>query len=88
MQIDFATKQDLQELERKILAALGPRVPSDTEDQWLRTAETRKFLQCSYGTLQSLRIKGVIPYTKVGGIYLYNRKGILKVLNENQKNNG
>lgn len=41
-------------------------------------------LQISPGTLQNLRIKGTLPYTKVGGIIFYDSEEIQKVMDNNR----
>ena len=56
-----------------------------SQKEWLRSAEVMEMLSISTGTLQSLRINGEIPYTKIGGTLYYERKAILKVLNDNKK---
>jgi hypothetical protein len=36
--------------------------------------------------LQTLRINGTIPYTKVGGIIFYDKKDIQQIMEKNMKN--
>lgn len=82
MTIEFVTKEDLdlfkKELLNELLIALK-RQPQKTE-QWLRTAEVRKILNVSPNTLQRLRIKGVLKFTKVGSTFFYNAGDIQKML--------
>ena len=52
--------------------------------KWLKSKEVRKLLNISPGTLQSLRSRKVIPYTKIGGIIYHDAADIQKVL-ESQK---
>ena len=40
--------------------------------RWLKSAEVRKLLNISYGTLQMLRNNGKIPFTKIGGLIYYD----------------
>ena len=54
--------------------------------RYLRSAEVRKLLNISPGTLQNLRINGTLPYSKIGGIVYYPYEGIMQVLQENQVN--
>ena len=75
---DIATKQDLeflfakfkkelfQEFDRKL--SEGKFFPN----RWLRSNETRKHLNISESTIQRMRIKGLIKYKKLGGIYFYD----------------
>ena len=48
--------------------------------KWLKSKEVRKLLNISPGTLQSLRSRKVIPYTKIGGIIYHDAADIQKVL--------
>ena len=48
--------------------------------KWLKSKEVRKLLNISPGTLQSLRTRKVIPYTKIGGIIYHDAADIQKVL--------
>ena len=48
--------------------------------KWLKSKEVRKLLNISPGTLQSLRSRKVIPYTKIGGIIYHDTADIQKVL--------
>src|SRR6478735_6450053 len=52
--------------------------------KWLKSKEVRKLLNISPGTLQSLRSRKVIPYTKLGGIIYHDAADIQKML-ESQK---
>ena len=40
--------------------------------QWLKTEEVKKMLNVSTGTLQTLRINGTLPYTRIGGVIYYD----------------
>jgi len=51
--------------------------------RWLRSAEVRERLNISAGTLQTLRINGILPYSKIGGILFYPQEGLERVLEEN-----
>ncbi|MFP5082149.1 helix-turn-helix domain-containing protein, partial [Pedobacter sp. JCM 36344] len=50
--------------------------------QWLRSSEVRKLLKISSGTLQNIRIKGILPYEKIGGILYYAYADIVQLLGE------
>ena len=61
------------------------REPSGhSNKQWLRSAEVRKLLGVSPGTLQNLRINGSLPFSKVGGIVYYKQEAIFKLLEDSQ----
>jgi len=44
-----------------------------------------EMLSVSTGTLQNFRINDDIPFTKIGGTLYYERKAIIKLLNDNKK---
>ena len=53
-----------------------------TITKWLRSAEVRKLLKISPGTLQNLRIKGTLPYEKIGGTFYYAYADIVQLMGE------
>ena len=75
-------KAELIDELKEVLAQTHP--PSQ---QWLRSAEVRERLNISAATLQTLRINGHLPYSKIGGMLLYPQEGIERVLAENLINN-
>lgn len=80
---NIVTIEDLQEfrLQRlNDLRELMEKQRNTTERTWLRSAEVRKLLRVSHGTLQNLRINGELPYKKLGGIIFYKLEDIQKAL--------
>lgn len=69
-------KEVIEDIKKFLEPHLRPR-------QWLRSKEVTKMLNISHGTLQTLRINRSIPWTKIGGIILYNAADINKLLEEN-----
>jgi len=55
-----------------------------TSKKWLKSVEVRKLLSISPGTLQTLRINGTLPYTRIGGTNYYNLTDIEKLLSKNK----
>lgn len=74
-------KLELLEEIKKLLDQLS--VPSETKI-YLKSAEVMEMLSISPGTLQNLRINGTLPYSKIGGIILYELKEIERVMEENK----
>jgi hypothetical protein len=76
MAIEVITREDLNEFRTLLLSDLNAMFNSKPQQQkqWLK----------SPGTLQNLRINGVLSYTKVGGIIFYAYADLLKVLEENK----
>ena len=68
-----------QQLLSDIRLVLSDRKLSE-EKQWLKSAEVRKLLGISHGTLQTIRNNGTLPFTKIGGVIYYSRKELDKML--------
>jgi len=85
------TTEDLQEFKKELLQELKFLFPNNQAAQnkkWLKSKEVRNMLSISPGTLQTLRINGTIPYTKMGGVIYYDNDEILRILQKNRINNG
>ena len=84
MEINLATKQDLEDLRKDILAALASYFSKKplTEKKWLRSKEVRDILKISNNTLQALRVSGKLAGTKVNGLWYYKYEDIEVLLNE------
>ncbi|WAC12432.1 helix-turn-helix domain-containing protein [Dyadobacter pollutisoli] len=85
MNVEMITKQDLQHLKTEIIAELQSILSQQkpSEATWLRSAQVRKMLSISAGTLQNLRIQGHLRFTKIGGCFFYNQRDIAAMLNQN-----
>ena len=82
---NLVTLQDLHNMKDEIINELEAMTCNTTTNkEWLRSAEAMEMLSVSTGTLQNFRINDNIPFTKIGGTLYYERKGILKVLNDNK----
>ena len=75
------TKRDLLNFGNLLLHEFKS-LPSSQEQpaQWLKSAEVRKLLKISPGTLQNLRVKGILNYKRVGGTLYYKYDDIKKML--------
>jgi len=85
MQIEILTWEDLQRFRKELIEDIKAIVkPGDlrTGGDWLRSAEVRKLLKISPGTLQNLRINGSLPYQKIGSIVYYAHSDIMKLLDK------
>jgi hypothetical protein len=81
------TKRDLVKFQEELLLKISNLLQKPIESQnqeWLKSAEVRKLLKISPGTLQSLRISGVLPYTRLGGS-LYYKRSDLEIVMEKRK---
>ncbi len=94
MEISIVTQQDLLSLKSDLLASLEemkkellekePR--KEEEVKLLKSHQVQRMLAISPGTLQNLRVNGTIPYSKVGGVIFYDKKEILRIIEENKRN--
>ena len=90
MATQLITTDDLREFKMELLDELKELLDHSSGSKprrWLRSAEVRKLLSISAGTLQNLRINGTIPYTKVGGVLYYDAEDINRVLQHNRVDN-
>ena len=80
---ELLTREDLQQFRMQLLGELKEILQQSKQStkQWLKSAEVRKMLGISHGTLQNLRITRSLPYTKLGGIMFYKYEDIEKLLN-------
>ena len=87
MSATILTTEDLydfkQELVGELKKLLQEKAPKAIK-KYLKSAEVMEMLQVSPGTLQNLRINGTLPYTKIGGIILYEYEEILRILQKNR----
>ncbi|MGX5852447.1 helix-turn-helix domain-containing protein [Dyadobacter jiangsuensis] len=85
MNVEMITREDLQNLKNEIIAELKSILSRDkaTDSTWLRSAQVRKMLSISPGTLQNLRIQGHLRFTKIGGCFFYSQRDIAAMLTQN-----
>lgn len=76
------TREDLKQFKNELLAEIKQIIASGQgqSKQWLKSNEVRKLLKISPGTLQNLRINGMLHYTKIGGMMYYKLDDIQKLL--------
>jgi hypothetical protein len=94
MAANIITSEDLEQFKWEFLELikghidqrLGKVKPEIDDRQWLKSHQVQRMLGISPGTLQTLRINGTIPYTKVGGIIFYDKKDIQQIMEKNMKN--
>lgn len=84
MPATILTTEDLMDFKRELLDEIKHLMNHSGEEKtYMKSAEVIEMLQISPSTLQTLRINGTLPYTKIGGLIYYNKSEILKVLEEN-----
>lgn len=84
MEIEILTKRDLEEFRRELVHELTEILRSyecEPKKEYLRSKEVRKLLGgISNGTLQNLRVKGLLKPSKIEGVFYYKLsevKGLL-----------
>ncbi|MCX2431612.1 helix-turn-helix domain-containing protein [Pedobacter sp. GR22-10] len=85
MNVELITKEDLRNLKTELLSEIKQLIkPGESENrQWLKSADVRKLLNISPGTLQHLRVNGTLRYTKIGGMMYYKMEDITTLLEGN-----
>ncbi len=85
MSAQIITTDDLREFKIELLdeiRAIVSEQKTAISKKWLKSNEVRNLLNISPGTLQTLRINGTLPYTKIGGTNYYNFTDIEKLLSK------
>jgi len=83
----LVTGQDLEDFRRKLVNDLEHVLKEHLASprKWLKSYEVRKLLNISPGTLQQLKAKGSIPYSKMGGVHYYDWGAIEEQLQSGKK---
>lgn len=85
MTIEVITKDDLHNLKAEIINEIKKAFTGETKQKkWLKSADVRKMLSISPGTLQNLRINGTLPYTKMGKTIYYEYDDVVSILTQNK----
>ena len=81
----IATVGDLEKMKQDLLSEIKKMLTESTgvQKKWLKSDEVKKLLGISTGTLQTLRLNGSLPHSKIGGTLYYDYDGIMKLLDQN-----
>ncbi|SIO53492.1 helix-turn-helix domain-containing protein [Chitinophaga niabensis] len=85
----WVTWEDLQVFKRDLLfsiQALLSKADDNQNKKWLKSYEVRKLLNISYGTLQTLRSNGTLPFSKIGGTIYYDIDDINRLIADHKRN--
>ena len=87
MAAQIATTEDFEEFKKELLGEINQLFDLKLGNvrRWLKSDEVQRMLKLSPGTLQSLRLNGTIPYTKVGGTIFYDLEDINRILTESKQ---
>ncbi|GGH70312.1 hypothetical protein HNQ91_002988 [Filimonas zeae] len=84
--IDIVTKQDLEQFKADLLAEIKnllEEVKTTPPRRWLKTYQVRDMLgEISAGTLQTMRNNGMLPYSLLTGLALYEYADVVKLMEE------
>lgn len=86
MNVELITKADLEAFKKDLIEEIKKILQESQYSgnrPWLKSADVRKLLKISPGTLQNLRVNGTLHYTKIGGLLYYKYEDVQKMLNEN-----
>lgn len=84
----LVTLGDLDDCKKELIAAFRHMLSESKGQQakkWLKSYEVKKLLGISSGTLQTLRVSGTLPFTKIGGTLYYSSEDIEKMLGDKKK---
>ena len=84
--VEIVTKQDLQQFKEDLLAEMQRLLQQSAKQpdrHWLKTYDVRKMLgDLSTGTMQTMRNTGMLPYTLLNGLALYEYKDVVTLMDE------
>ena len=80
---ELLTKNDLADFKLQLLFEIKNLLKEQSGQpfkKWLKSREVRNLLNISPGTLQNLRARGILPYTRIGGVIYYDSDEIRHML--------
>ena len=83
--IDLVTRPELERFKAEIVIEIKKILLSERRPVvklWMRSADVRKLLGISAGTLQNLRTNGTLHYSKIGGCMFYRTEDVEKMMND------
>lgn len=81
MRVELVTKEDLDQFRLVLLTDLVRILKRpDPAQPWLKSYEVRKLLKISAGTLHRLRAQGILPFSRIGGTFLYKYEDVQKLV--------
>ncbi|MDT3402328.1 helix-turn-helix domain-containing protein [Mucilaginibacter terrae] len=82
MSVELMTKEDLQQFRNDLLSEIRQilSVLPDKPKEWIKSADVKRLLKVSSGTLVNLRISGQLSFSKLGGTYYYRYADLIKMI--------
>jgi len=86
MPTEIVNTDDLREFKIELLNDIKELLVSSStvNKKYLKGIELQKILNVSPTTLQTLRVNGILPYSKIGGTIFYDIDDVTKVMKENK----
>jgi hypothetical protein len=87
MIVNILTPDDLQTFKEGLLeelARLLDQRKNTPDPTLLRSHEVRRLLKISTNSLRKLRLKGTLPFIRIGTVLFYDAEDIRRVLEENR----
>lgn len=82
---EIATKADIEEVLKVIQKLQSSLSNVQVEQKFLRSADVKKMLHISDGTLQRLRISGTLNAKKLNGTWFYKFSNIQKLMKDEKE---
>ena len=87
MNVDIATRQDLEALKNELLQEVKKMLDNQPKiKKWLKSHEVKGILGCSDSTLQNLRMNGTLEFGRVGGTIYFPYDAVLRLLDDSKVN--
>ena len=95
MAANIITSEDLEQFKWELLGNIKEYLDkregkkenqAQDEKVWIKSHQVQRMLGISPGTLQTLRLNGTTPYSKVGGVLFYSKTDISRLLEDNMRN--
>ncbi|QEM07145.1 helix-turn-helix domain-containing protein [Mucilaginibacter rubeus] len=84
MDVQILTADDLEKFRLRLLTDIENLLNIKQPKKWLKTHEVVELLGISEVTLQTLRNRKKIPFTKLGGVCFYNAEEIDEYLSKSK----
>ena len=88
MENDNLTKSEFERGKKELIQVIRESSLNSVDKKakpWLRTSDVRKILGISNSSIQNLRKKGILRFSKVGGSIFYKAEDIDKLMESNIK---
>lgn len=80
-------RRDMEALTRSV-AQMTKTHAQQLSEEWVNKDQVMAILKISSRTLETLKSKGILPYTKIQGIFYFRTADIENLLKENYVKNG